>query len=109
MRDELYRYGKTAARVGAGLVATSVALGSCGEGVALSYGYACCCMDGGSSSACGDPGGNGDKDALPPPDLLGETGATDASTDEGRSDDARGTADAAVDAVVDGTADGSLE
>jgi hypothetical protein len=88
-RDQLFRYALTASTVGAGALATAVALGSCGEPMATSYGFACCCMDGGNPSFCSGesedagPPANFVHDTGPPPNLVGDAGSKDAQSTDG--------------------------
>jgi hypothetical protein len=109
-RDELFRYGRTAATVSAGVLATTVALGSCGEGIALSYGFACCCMDGGNPGSC--PADQDDasfhvRDSRPP-NLLTDGAAGDARRadgGDGETEAASDANDAASDSPIDGSKD----
>ena len=108
-RDELFRYGFTAATVGAGALATAVALGSCGEPMVLSYGFACCGMD---PEACGDVDAgfrdSGPADRFPPnlldagasPDaILGEAGDAHPEAEPDAGDAPGDVSDALVDAT----------
>jgi len=108
-RDELFRYGFTAATVSAGALATAVALGSCGEPTAQSYGFACCSTDpdaSGEFDAGFRDSGRGPPNLLDtgasPDAALGEAGDARLEAEPDARDASGDESDAAVDARPDG-------